>query len=215
MMNSVVLGKPTPFAKWSLILSLLGFFMIGPLGLIPAVICGHMAYSRIKRSTGDITGKGLAKAGLIIGYAGLVFQLLILPALLLPSLLIVRDKAQRTYCAMNLRQINDASRLYAEENHEKFPDDIQQLSKYLPDPRVFICPSSGHKPGNMNAIANWSDYVLVPNRKFGGVDNVLAYSKLECYQGKGGNIAFMDNTIRWCPREEYNRLISNIVINHN
>lgn len=56
----------------SLIFGLIGLWGIGiifPILLgIPAVICGHKARSKIKRAGGALRGKGLALAGLIIGY---------------------------------------------------------------------------------------------------------------------------------------------------
>lgn len=39
---------------------------------IPAVICGHMALSKIKKDPHIYAGKGLAIAGLVLGYFGLV-----------------------------------------------------------------------------------------------------------------------------------------------
>lgn len=51
----------------SLICGLIGF-LTGPLGGIPAIITGHLALNRIKRSGDAIQGKGLAIAGLILGY---------------------------------------------------------------------------------------------------------------------------------------------------
>ena len=51
----------------SLICGLIGF-LTGPLGGIPAIITGHIALNRIKRSGDAIQGKGLAIAGLILGY---------------------------------------------------------------------------------------------------------------------------------------------------
>jgi len=40
---------------------------------IPAVICGHLAFSAIKRSQGRVAGSGLAVAGLVLGYLEIVF----------------------------------------------------------------------------------------------------------------------------------------------
>lgn len=50
-----------------------GFFAIGG---IPAVICGHMAMSSINRSTEAMEGRGMAIAGLIMGYLSIVLQIL-------------------------------------------------------------------------------------------------------------------------------------------
>jgi hypothetical protein len=54
------------------------------------VITGHMAQSEIKKSGGMITGKGMATAGLIMGYlvlaGGLCIACLFLLSILLPLL---------------------------------------------------------------------------------------------------------------------------------
>jgi hypothetical protein len=50
----------------SLILSI-ATVVIGPFGYIPGIICGHLARSRIRRNPG-LGGKGLATAGLGLGY---------------------------------------------------------------------------------------------------------------------------------------------------
>ncbi len=56
------------------ILAVLGIFMAG-LGIIPgivAVICGHKARDSIQKSGGQLGGSGMALAGLITGYIGIV-----------------------------------------------------------------------------------------------------------------------------------------------
>ena len=57
-------------AVWSFVLSLLSFICFGPLTGIPAIICGHVARSNIKRSQGNLTGDGLAVAGLVVDIKG-------------------------------------------------------------------------------------------------------------------------------------------------
>jgi hypothetical protein len=57
-------GRTEPLAIWSLVLSLLGFLC--GISAVAGVICGHLALGSIKRNgTG---GRGLAIAGLVIGY---------------------------------------------------------------------------------------------------------------------------------------------------
>jgi hypothetical protein len=51
------------------------------LAAIPAVICGHIAWSKIRKSSGAIRGKGIATAGLILGYIGLALGTLGIPLL--------------------------------------------------------------------------------------------------------------------------------------
>ena len=49
-------------------------FMLGPLPTIPAIVFGHVARHQIKRTGED--GAGLALAGLILGWAAVVFGVL-------------------------------------------------------------------------------------------------------------------------------------------
>jgi hypothetical protein len=53
------------------VLGLLGWLVCG-IGSILAVIFGHVARGQIKRSNGTQTGSGMALAGLILGYIGIV-----------------------------------------------------------------------------------------------------------------------------------------------
>ena len=74
-------ARTTPAAIWSLVLAVL-FFVGGWLfTAIPAVICGHVACSKIRKSGGVVGGKGIAIAGLILGYIGLALGILGIPLL--------------------------------------------------------------------------------------------------------------------------------------
>jgi hypothetical protein len=48
------------------------------LGSIVAIITGHLAQSEIKKSNGMVTGKGMALAGLILGYLSIAFGICLL-----------------------------------------------------------------------------------------------------------------------------------------
>ena len=73
--TTVVVAAPTePLAIWSLVLSLiglLGFCCGGPVLGIAGVICGHLGLSKINANP-QLQGRGLAMAGLIIGYFAVV-----------------------------------------------------------------------------------------------------------------------------------------------
>ncbi len=77
----VVAAAPTePLAIWSLVLSLvglLGFCCGGPMLGIAAVVCGHLGLSKINANP-HLQGRGLAVAGLVIGYFAVVSWLLYL-----------------------------------------------------------------------------------------------------------------------------------------
>jgi len=65
--------------KWLAIASLV-FGIIGgspalSIASIPAIILGHLALHKIKKDPNAYTGKGLAIAGLVLGYLGLAVGL--------------------------------------------------------------------------------------------------------------------------------------------
>ena len=64
----------------SMICGILVIFTWGITGL-PAVICGHLARGKIKRSGGTLNGNRFALAGLILGYIGIVIFPLMIAAI--------------------------------------------------------------------------------------------------------------------------------------
>ncbi|HEX4645748.1 MAG TPA: DUF4190 domain-containing protein [Verrucomicrobiae bacterium] len=69
-------GKTSGLAVASLVCSLLG-----GLGFIPAIICGHMAKSRMRRDP-SLKGRGMATWGLALGYVTLASVVLAIGALM-------------------------------------------------------------------------------------------------------------------------------------
>lgn len=66
------------YAIASLICSILGFIGVFGLGPILGIIFGHLAIREIDRSRGLLQGRGMAQAGLILGYISLGLVLLVL-----------------------------------------------------------------------------------------------------------------------------------------
>jgi uncharacterized protein DUF4190 len=66
-------------AVWSLILAVFSFTCGWLITAIPAVICGHVARATIRKSGGALGGKGIAMAGLILGYIALVLGVMSIP----------------------------------------------------------------------------------------------------------------------------------------
>lgn len=135
----------------SLILGIVGVVCLGPFGGIPAVICGHIALSNIRKSDGTEGGRGMAIAGLVTGYIGIayiVISIAIMASSVLPALSQAREKARRIACAGNLKQIGVAMRMYEGEKEKRFPDDLATLWKndYLTTGIVYICPSTTDTP---------------------------------------------------------------------
>ncbi len=69
--------KTDSLAICSLVFGILAFLGLGPLGGIPAIICGHIARNSIKKSEGQLSGGGMALAGVILGYIILALTILI------------------------------------------------------------------------------------------------------------------------------------------
>jgi len=106
-MNAPVTPQNSGLAIASLVLGIIGMLVcgVGVLLGIPAVICGHMALPKIKRSGGAVTGSGMAIAGLVTGYVAIVFSLLLLPAILLPAISNALQTGKMTGTLNNGKQI--------------------------------------------------------------------------------------------------------------
>lgn len=75
-------------ALTSLIMGIVGWFLLPVVGAIIAVITGHMAKKEIRESQGLLGGDGMATAGLILGYSNVVIGLCTcLVLILFPALL--------------------------------------------------------------------------------------------------------------------------------
>jgi competence protein ComGC len=138
--------KTSGLAIASLVLGIVSIVLlcVGPLFAIPAIICGHIAYSRIKRSPGLLSGGGLALGGFITGYVSLGLCLLLLP-IAIPNFVKARDAAQRNACVMQLKLIETAKESFAQEQRkpEGAPVTAADLSKYGVAPNTLKCPKGG------------------------------------------------------------------------
>ncbi len=75
-------GESKPVRTSGLAIASLVFSLVGPIGCIPAIICGHLALGKLKKEPG-VQGRGLALAGTIIGYAVLGFFIVIMTPIFL------------------------------------------------------------------------------------------------------------------------------------
>src|SRR5262245_9826338 len=70
----------------SLVLGIAALFLcFSVLTGIPAIILGHISWSRIRKSMGRLKGEGMAMAGLIMGYLSIPW-ILIVAAIAIPNL---------------------------------------------------------------------------------------------------------------------------------
>src|SRR6266513_5041257 len=68
--------RMAPLAIVSVVLAVLSFACIPIFPVIPAIVCGHVAWSKISKSGGALQGKGIAIIGLIVGYLAIPWAVL-------------------------------------------------------------------------------------------------------------------------------------------
>jgi len=165
-------GKRKGLAISSLTLGIPSLFLCSILTGIPAVICGHLALGRTKRSPSQYGGAGMAIAGLVMGYLSIVLLLVSVPLVLLPILAQLKERQ----CRSNLNVIATAFQNYALDNsgdpftistnsggtlEVSLPDsngldknsylEFITLSNLLKTTAVLVCPSDGSK----KAASSW------------------------------------------------------------
>ncbi|MGO4783378.1 DUF4190 domain-containing protein [Cryobacterium sp. W22_MBD10_FK3] len=86
-------GQQAAGDKWNVlaIISLVSAFFVS----LAAVICGHIALNQIKR-TGE-KGRGLAIAGLVLGYLGLISGIIFIVVVVLVTIAGINDGSYSTY----------------------------------------------------------------------------------------------------------------------
>ena len=117
-----------------------GFLFFFPPSAIVAVVMGHLSLSEIRRSAGRIGGRGLAIAGLVLGYLGLTFvPILIIAAIAIPNLLRAKMAANEASAVASLRTYNTALARYAMQcPNQGYPPDLTYLEQNASDPGT--CP---------------------------------------------------------------------------
>jgi len=137
---------------------ILGFFFILLPASILAVVFGHLSYSEINRSAGRLKGRGMAIAGLILGYFGMaLIPFLIIAAIAIPNLLRARIAANEASAIASLRTLNTAAITYSATYAKGFPLVLSELG-----------PPAGNGAPDANA-AGLIDEVLASGTKYGYV----------------------------------------------
>jgi len=108
-----------------------------------AIVCGHMAMSRIKASAGRLGGSGMALAGTILGYVGLVSYIMTIPTLFIGARA-WKTGADRAACIMLQREIQTTIRDHQTENDLEpgSPLDVAAVMAKLGQTAI-ACPAGG------------------------------------------------------------------------
>lgn len=136
-------GGTSGMAIGSLICGFFGFVLFFP--ALVAVILGHISLAQISRSEGSLHGRGMAIAGLIMGYLGLIFMALVA----VPAINTVQQMAHLTKASKEARQIVVAARSYASNHQGQYPARLEDLVKSgdLADATLLECSLGKKYPG--------------------------------------------------------------------
>jgi len=115
--------KTAGLATASLVCGITSLFLLLLTG-IPAVITGHMALGKIKKSQGRLQGSGKAITGLILGYISIALTLMIavLAGLATPAILKAKKSADKAQTIFNAKQIYIAMTEF-DNQYGEFPSD--------------------------------------------------------------------------------------------
>ena len=119
----------------------------------------------------------------------------------------------RERCAANLRILWIATKIYSPVQGEGYPPSFQDMMLLVRDPRYFICPGSGHKPGPTNDVGSWTDYGYISGLKEDDPSGcVLAFCPPEHHGGRGANVLQIEGLVRWYPRDEFSRVTNSSTV---
>lgn len=109
------------------IVSLITCGLLG-VGALAAIICGHVALSKIAASQGTLKGRGMAMTGLIMGYVSIALVVVsILASLAVPTFTRIQERGEMTKVVSEGKQLITACKLYAADNNGIMPDNLEQL----------------------------------------------------------------------------------------
>ena len=152
-LTGAVPAQTSGLATASLVLGILGLFSCGLTSLL-GLIMGVLALTKIRNSNGQLSGSGVAIAGICVSAALTLFGLAFGAALLLPALAQAKSKAQSITCINQLKQIGLAARMWSNDHNDTFPPDFLSMSNELASPKVLTCPADRRR----TAMLSWSDF---------------------------------------------------------
>ncbi len=119
-------GGTSGKAIGSLVCGLIVVFF--PLSIV-AIILGHWALSEIRRSSGRLTGRGMAITGLILGYSGIsMVPLIIVGSVAIPTMRNVRMRRNENAAAQSIRKILDAENEFNDSYANGFSSNLDTLA---------------------------------------------------------------------------------------
>lgn len=178
-------------ATASLALGICSLFMCLLTG-IPAIICGHIARSRIKASGGRLGGSGKALAGLILGYLSIVAipVVIILAGLAVPVVMKAQQKAEEVVRIQELGTLKKTLDLYAVEHEGNYPTHLSELlPHYLSAEELALLGNN-----------EYGELIYVPDlQQTSPTDAVILYQRF----AQSFLIARLDNSVGSLSEEDF------------
>jgi prepilin-type processing-associated H-X9-DG protein len=201
----------------SLICGIIGFcFPIIP-GLV-GVILGILGLQKTRDPR--VKGRGLAIAGISVSAVALVISLIgsiMFLSVLLPSIKMGRETANRVKCASNMRQIGQAILLYANENKGHYPPDLLIILKTqdITTP-VFVCPSAPETAGppvtpQTTSLPQGSvSYIYVGQNLTSGASrtDLVLFEPFTNHNNDGTNMLMGDGSVQWITKAQAQPIIA-------
>jgi hypothetical protein len=197
------------------VFGILGGFTPLVTGGILAIILGIIALLKIRKSAGQLKGKGLAIAGICIS----VVWLFITIAVLLPAIARVRQVSFRMVCGTNLSGLGKAMLIYANDYKDMYPTPSKWCDLLVEHaevtPKSFICKGAPEGPCSYAMNKNIEeqgakappDIVLLfetnPGWNQSGGPEILSTRN---HRGEGCNILFNDGYVEFVKIKDINNL---------
>jgi hypothetical protein len=129
------------------------------------------------------------------------------------------EASRRAVCMNNLRQIEVAVALYADDHEGRLPPSFGLLLKEgrIPTQKDLICPSGCEQTrkdfpedakaadlATLERVAEFGSYVLAAGSSMDRpTDWIIVYEKDGAHDGLGRNIGYRDGVVRWMPEGEF------------
>jgi prepilin-type processing-associated H-X9-DG protein len=195
---------------------------------ILAIVFGIIGLKRTRSP--HVRGRGFAIAGLVLGIVNIVgasAYLLLMLAIMFPSLNRARETANRVKCASNMRQIGQALMLYAMENDGQYPETLPPLIVTQDiTAHVFCCPTTADTPTTATTADEIAEdfeagghlsYVYV-GQGFGNdapARAVILYEPLTNHNGDGTNVLYGDGSVAFVNAQQAQTMILQLESGNN
>ncbi|MBX3390272.1 MAG: DUF4190 domain-containing protein [Phycisphaeraceae bacterium] len=209
-MSDVPTSPPPMSLKSGMAITALVFALLGfcfPLFGLVGLILGIIALTRANNRPSEFGGKGLAIAGISVGGASLVLGCVLsffYLGIMLPALGKARQAARQIKSGTQIRSISQALMVYADENHDAFPEvgaDLRVRLGQIVDPAVWESPSA--TPGEPSYL-----YVGGQKSTFDG-KQVLLFEN-PALNRSGTNVGFGDLSVQFLAPEQWRLILPNL-----